>query len=224
MKKLTTIILLSLALVSCSNPMDRKYNEAKLEEDMKAIKESGKMNEQDAELLASWIVMSKLGNEDLSNKTYQQILDEAKNYKKQQQELAEKAKKEEAERADRIKKAIVVSIYGYEYVPGNDDLESYSEAYHNFKCAIQNKTNKEIKAVKFHFNIYNSLGDKIIDGYRMSFTEDKIEPMGMFQSDIQFKFNEFNDEDVELSKSKFENLKFEIMVDKVVYSDGSELM
>lgn len=223
MKKIIKFFLIPFVLFSCSNPIDRKYDESKLEEDMKAIKESGKINEEDARVLAGWLVINKLGDKDLSEKTYQQILDDAKNYKKEQQELEEKAKREESARADKMKKALVVSIYEYKHTPANSANFEF-DSHHDFKYAIQNKTDKEIKAIKFHFRIYNSLGDEIGGGYEMSFTDNRIAPLGTFQGVMMFKSNQFSNDDTKLANSKFEDLKFDIIVDKIVYSDGTELM
>lgn len=101
MKKIIVISFISLLLLSCSNPMKRKYDKSKLEEDMIAIKESGKMDKEDAEILIGWMAMHIFEEENLSGKTYQQLLDEAKDYKKKQIELNEKAKKEEADREEK---------------------------------------------------------------------------------------------------------------------------
>ncbi|MGL6125797.1 hypothetical protein [Chryseobacterium artocarpi] len=80
MKKI--LILCSfVALASCSNPTDKKYNEATMAEDLQAIVQSKKWNEQDAGLFAAWLIRSKLKGESLENKTYQGILEEAKKYK-----------------------------------------------------------------------------------------------------------------------------------------------
>lgn len=70
-----------VVLTACSNPTDKKYNEATMAEDLEAIVKSKKWNEQDAGLFAACLIRSKLKGESMENKTYQGILEEAKKYK-----------------------------------------------------------------------------------------------------------------------------------------------
>lgn len=83
MKKILIVCSL-IALTACSNPTDKKYNEATMAEDLEAIVKSKKWNEQDAGLFAAWLIRSKLKGETLENKTYQGILEEAKKYKEEE--------------------------------------------------------------------------------------------------------------------------------------------
>lgn len=221
MRKLILPFLL-LAVLSCSNPMNKKYDEETLEADMKEIKEKNKMSEDEIKTFAGWLILAKLGNKDLTGKTYQQILDEAKNYKKEQDELAAKAKAEEKAKAEKMKNAATVSIYEYAFQPANMDNFEIQD-YHIFKYAIQNKVNKEIKALKFHFKIYNSLGDALGVGYEMSVTDERIAPMGTFKGSAMFDSNPYNNVDNKIANSKFSDLKFDIVVDKIVYSDDTVL-
>lgn len=211
-----------ISLVSCSNPTSKKYNEATLAEDIKAIGESKKWTEDEAKMFAGWMLKAKLTGQDLTTKTYQNILDEAKNYKREQEELAEKAKKEEEARAERMKTAAIISIYGYEFREGNRNDFDYND-YNLFKYAVKNKTNKEIKAMKFHFKIYNALGDQIGTDYTMSLTDDRIAPSSDFQNIMAFDYNQFDNDDVTLRSANFKDLTFDIKVDKIVYTDGSVL-
>lgn len=223
MKKIIVISFISLLLLSCSNPMKRKYDKSKLEEDMIAIKESGKMDKEDAEILIGWMAMHTFEEENLSGKTYQQLLDEAKDYKKKQIELNEKAKKEEADREEKLNKALQISIIDYKYIPSNIRNNQFI-SYHGFKCLIHNKTDKKIKALKFKFNVYDVLGDEILKNYTSSVTKNIIEPLSTFQDIIYFGANEFSSEEQKLQNSNFEDLKFKIFIEKIVFADDSELM
>lgn len=223
MKKIIVISFISLLLLSCSNPMKRKYDKSKLEEDMIAIKESGKMDKEDAEILIGWMAMHTFEEENLSGKTYQQLLDEAKDYKKKQIELNEKAKKEEADREEKLNKALQISIIDYKYIPSNIRNNQFI-SYHGFKCLIHNKTDKKIKALKFKFNVYDVLGDEIVKNYTSSLTKNIIEPLSTFQDIIYFGANEFSSEEQKLQNSNFEDLKFKIFIEKIVFADDSELM
>ncbi|PWN67452.1 hypothetical protein [Chryseobacterium oncorhynchi] len=221
MKKI--LVLCGLVfLTACSNPTSKKYNEATMAEDLKEIGESKKWNEQDAGLFAGWLIRAKLKGESLENKTYQGILDEAKKFKAEKEALAAKAKKEAEVRKQKMKEALIVTIFDKEYVPSNFDVGRLDD-YNLFKYAIQNKSPKEIKAAKISFKIYNSLGEQIGDSYSMDFTDDRIAGNATFKGDAAFDYNQFSNEDKKIAAAKLEDLSFDFDVQKIVYSDGSIL-
>jgi len=157
MKNLIQRILLIFTLfilASCSNPLDRKYNDITFEADAKDIKESGKLQGDDPEILAGRIIISKLKGEDLSQKTYGEILDEAKSYKKQQEELVENERKKEEDKKKKMEASVILSIISKEHIV-TDFTNSILFGY-----IIKNKTDKNIKALKFHFSTFNSLGEE----------------------------------------------------------------
>ncbi|MDM1042148.1 MULTISPECIES: hypothetical protein [Empedobacter] len=215
-KKITFFLFVAL-LVSCSNPLDKKYSETTLEQDAKAIKESKKLSDEDLQLLAGWIVKAKLTGESLESKTYDDILNEAKNYKLEQEKLKIEAEKAEAEKAKKMTDAITVSITGKGFI------EADFQSYNTYKYAIKNKSSKTIDAVKFNFTILNKLGDEIGDGYELSLTDDKIAPNQVYINEAFFDYNQFMDQDIKIKNSKFEDLKFVIKVVKIVYTDGTTL-
>ncbi|WP_299183512.1 hypothetical protein [uncultured Chryseobacterium sp.] len=57
----------------------------------------------------------------------------------------------------------------------------------------------------------------------MSLTDDRIQPNSTYQNSMMFDANSYNSEDNKLASSNFEDLKFEIIVDKIVFSDGTIL-
>jgi hypothetical protein len=221
MKKIVIVAGL-IFLTACSNPTSKKYNEATINEDLKEIGESKKWNEKEAGLFAGWLIRAKLKGESLENKTYQNILDEAKKFKAEEDALAEKAKKEAEERKQKMKNAVTVTIFAKEYVPSNFDAGRL-EDYNLFKYALQNKSSKEIKAAKISFKIFNALGEQIGDSYSMDFTDDRIAANTTFKGDAAFDYNQFSNDDKKIASAKFEDLIFDFDVQKVVYTDGSVL-
>ncbi|WP_333661092.1 FxLYD domain-containing protein [Chishuiella changwenlii] len=217
MIKKITLFIFTAILVSCSNPLNNKYSETNLEKDAKEIKESKKLSDDELQLLAGWIVKAKLTGESLDDKTYNDILTEAKNYKAEQEKLKIEAEKLEAEKVKKMNDALTVSITG----KGFDEGEWNSSNV--IKYAIKNKTNKTIDALKVSFKIYDKLGDEIGDGYQMSITDDKIAPNQVYSNESYYDYNQFMDTDIKIRNSKFEDLKFVIKVIKVVYTDGSVL-
>lgn len=235
MKKTLFYLILSLGILSsCNDTINKKVSIETAKEDIKQIKEKHKGEYTDADFesltdeLTGNILRTVLAKgEDAAkgikfDKTYKDYLEEAKKNRLEKEKLAQEAKKMEAEKTAKMNMAAVVTIYGYEYHKANYENSEYRD-YHIFNYAIQNKTPKEIKALKFHFNIYNALGDELGNGFEMSFTDDRVKPNSTYQDSMMFDANSYSSEDNKIASSKFENLKFNITIDKIVYSDGSVL-
>ena len=65
MKKIIYSISVILMLTSCGGPLDKKYNETTLAEDIKAIKENGSVDSTDLLLIAKYIIAKKLKKEEI---------------------------------------------------------------------------------------------------------------------------------------------------------------
>lgn len=217
MIKKMTFLLLTAMLLSCSNPLNKKYSEATLDQDSKELRESNKLTGEELELLGIWMVRAKLSGKSLEGKTYNDILSDAKNYKLEQEKLKAEAEKIEAEKAKKMNDAVTVSIIGKSFDEGEWDSSNI------IKYAIKNKSPKTIDAIKFNFKIFDKLDDKIGDGYEMSITDDKIAPNQVYTNEAYYDYNQFMDMDIKIKNSNFKDLKFVIKVEKVVYTDGSTL-
>jgi hypothetical protein len=235
MRKITIFLFAAfITLSSCNNVIDKKVSLETAKDDIKEIKEKYKDEYTDAdfETLSNKLAGNVFGafltkGEDAAKgikfeKTYKEYLEEAKKERLEKEKLAAEAKKKEAEKIAKMNSASVVSIYGYNFHKADSNNFEFQD-YHIFKYAVKNKSSKEIKAIKFHFNIYNSLGDELGKGYEMSLTDDRIQPNSTFQNSMMFEANSYNSDDNRIASSNFEDLKFEIVVDKIVFSDGTTL-
>ena len=69
-KILTTLAFATIiALTSCNNPLNKKYSDKTFEQDAKEIGDSKKLSPNEAEMLAGYIMLSKLGGKDIEGKT-----------------------------------------------------------------------------------------------------------------------------------------------------------
>ena len=235
MKKTTIYLFFAIfTLLSCNNVIDKKVSLETAKDDIKEIREKYKDDyaEADFDALSDKLVGNVFGTfltkgEDAAKgikfeKTYKEYLEEAKKERLEKEKLADEAKKKEAEKSAKMNAATVVTIYGYNFHKADSNNYEFQD-YHIFKYAVKNKSSKEIKALKFHFNIYNSLGDEVGKGYEMSLTDDRIQPNSNYENSMMFDANSYSSEDNKLASANFEDLKFDIVVDKIVFSDGTTL-
>ena len=80
MRKLTYTLMLAVAFmaVSCSKTINKQYSEQNIKEDLKEIVENKDADTTDAVIIAMYVVQAEMSGEKLEGKTYQQILDKAK--------------------------------------------------------------------------------------------------------------------------------------------------
>ncbi|MCM4161276.1 hypothetical protein FHG64_06385 [Antarcticibacterium flavum] len=215
MKKLYFLPLFIFLFYSCSNPLQKEYNEETLAEDAKELKESGNLNEKEAELLAGWIVKSKLSGEDLEGKTYKEILDEARDYKKEQEELAERTRREEEEKRQLLGSVLTVAMYNKGY-----DKRRYQE-YLTYSLAFENTSDKDIRAFKGSL-VINDLFDTEIKSINLT-VDDPIIAGETYRGTYTTDYNQFMDEDSRLRSKKMEDLKVVWTPEKIIFTDGSTL-
>lgn len=81
-------------------------------------------------------IYTKLKGENLEGKTYNEIIEEAKDYKKEQELLAEKAKLEEEEKRQRLGSALTVAMYNKGYEKYSSTYSEKHESIPAFKAAL----------------------------------------------------------------------------------------
>ncbi len=215
MKKTVLIFLVAILTFSCSTPLDKKYSEETFETDAKEIKESGKLSEEDAFIMAGWIMRSKLKGENLEGKTYNEIIEEAKDYKKEQELLAEKAKLEEEEKRQRLGSALTVAMY-------DKGFEKYDyQEYLTYSLAFENKTEKDIRAFKGSISIQD-LFDTEIKSINLTI-DDPIKAGETFKGTYTTDYNQFRDEDSRLKSKDMDDLKVVWTPEKIIFADGTTL-
>jgi len=120
MQKIQILLFISL-IISCSSPLDKKFSEETAENDISAIKEE--IDSTEIMLLAGNMIRLKFQNKKLENMTYQEILDDGKKWKAEQEKieleqrkLAEKAKRKEELKSRKLSESILVSCFEKSFI------------------------------------------------------------------------------------------------------------
>jgi len=220
MKKQLILIGIAALFMSCNSPLDKKFNEETAKEDLEAIE--SKLDTAEFQLLAGSMLRLKLQEKELENMTYSEILEDGKEWKKEQekieaeqQALAEKAAKEEAERIKRLNQSVMVSCYQKGFSEG--DYEDYI----TYKFVIQNKSDKNVRAVKGDITFTNLFDDEIKS---LSFVYDQPIPAGQEVNwNATTDYNRFMDEDQALKNKDLKDLKVIWKPEKIIFEDGTTL-
>lgn len=219
MKKVL-IIFSSILFVACSSPLDKKYSKGSFEEDAKQLR--SEVDSADAMLLMGSILRLTMQQEDLTQMTYGQILENGKAWKaeqdrleEEQKALQEKAAREEAERLTRLQNTVMVTCFekGFSEVNYQD--------YITYKFAIQNKSDQDIRAVKGEI-MFNDLFDDEIKTLRFTYDE-SIDAGATANWNATTDYNQFMNDDVKLRNKDLEDLKIVWKPTKVIFKDGTTL-
>lgn len=222
--KFSKLLLIAVLFffASCSNPLEKAYNEDSLSEDLLSI--SKKVGEKDAQILVGQIAMSAFSEEEnpYIGKTYGTILKEAKErianeeaQEKEEAELAAKAKKEADERAKKINEALTVSIFEKNFTEGS------ITDYITFKFAFENKTDKAITAFTGTV-FFKDLFDKDIKNLSLTYDEG-VDANSTKNYDASIEYNEFDDANVLLKTKELDKIKVIWIPEKVIFDDDSTL-
>ena len=220
MKKQLLVIGLAGLLFSCSSPLDKKYNEATAEVDLKEVAE--KLDTTEMYLLAGSMFRIQLEGGNIADMTYGEILASGKKWKAEQEKieqeqkiLAEKAAKDEAERIARLHQSVMVSCFQKGYT------EADYQEYITYKFVIQNKSAKTMRAVKGSITFTNLFDEEIKS---LNFVYDQpIEAGNQATWNATTEYNQFMSEDQALLNKDLKDLKVVWKPEKVIFADGSTL-
>lgn len=208
-------IFATFTLTSCNNPLDKKYDEKTFEQDAKEIGESKKLDEVEAKMLVGYILMAKLGGKELTGKSYAEILQTAKDYKAEQQQLAEKARKESEEKRAKLGAVLTVALYDKGYV--KEDYQDYIQYF----IVFENKTDKDIRAIKGTLTITDLFDTEIKS---ISVVEDNgVLAKQTIKNTYTSEYNQFLDEDKRLAGKEMKDLKALWTPEKIIFTDGTTL-
>ncbi len=220
MKKISLIIIVCFGLLSCSSPLDKKYNEESAKDDLVLINE--KLDSTEVVLLAGTMFRLMLQEENLEKMTYAEILDKGKKRKAEQDKLeleqkvlAQKAIKVEQERIRKLTETILVSCYS----KGYDEID-YQD-YITYKFIIQNKSEKNIRAVKGGITFTN-IFDEEIKSFNFVYDQQILAGMEVTWN-ATTEYNQFIADDKILKNKDLKDLKMIWKPEKILFEDGTIL-
>jgi hypothetical protein len=180
--KYSSIILLALSIVSCSNPLDKPFNRETAEFDFARIVKLGLIDSSDAAIMSRFMVEHDLiGAQVLElDATYADILNEAKTYweKTSGKKLGEGIE-QNVNTAGLLKDLKVILN------PTATVLQSEWSHGIKFHIIMENTSGKAIKAVKGYFAFYDAFGDRV---YAIEFKYlDAIEANEKIEKDVTLR-------------------------------------
>ena len=155
MKPLRLLLFFLIIICSCNNPLHRTYSPSTYEEDMQAIRKSNKVSDEDLQSLASFIVLAKLSGNDITGKSYDDILDKIKSFQQNNDQLNNKNELEKEARRKRLSPFLEVSLQR------KDFLKKGNRQVLEFTITFKNTSSQKIKTISGSL-VINDLMEKPI--------------------------------------------------------------
>ncbi len=220
MKNLVFILFSISILYSCSSPLDKKYDEKNFEKVLTVLRNN--KDTATAMLIVGTVIREGMEGKKIEGKTYREILEDGKKWKAEQDKieaeqkaLAEKAKKDEEDRIKRLNGIAIVTCFEKGYI------EYDYQKYITLKFAIQNKSDKEIRAIKGSIKFTNLFDDEI---ETVSFVYEKPIAIGKQATwNGTYEYNEFRDKDVTFKSKDLKDMKMVWNPEKIIFVDGSTI-
>lgn len=211
MKQLLLLIISPLYLISCQNPLEKKYNEESLFEDAIDIIESGKLKQNELTLLGSYIVEAKLRGINLINFTYSQI------QKKSMENLLthNEPSVNQFEKREELDNFLKDETDNLVYSKSKDNKFIIIELF------FENKTDKIIISEIGSLGVPDlSLND--VKGLSALFNNG-IKSGVKKKATIKILCNPFDMALVSMKKERIKEIKFRWLPEKIIFEDGTKI-
>jgi hypothetical protein len=228
MKKLLSI-LITISIISCSNPLSKIYTEEGFMLDMVEIRESE--SEETVKNITTYIMQEAMRDalkdddkkeNNLVGKSYKELLvqaDELAAKRKEKEEQEKRHKLEEERRRKEISLKISESITFALTKKGYSEY-NYQD-YITYTFTFENKSNKDILGIKGSVTFYDIFDEKI-KSLRLSY-DDGIKSKKTVNYRATTDYNQFMSEDKKLKDTELNKLKVVWEPEQLIFSDGEKI-
>lgn len=207
---LSAIILVLLG--SCNNALNKNYSPINFESDILEIRENQKIPEEDIRLLTDYILVARLGNQDLEGKSYSGILERIKEVRKISKEAFDKHENLQLFKRQLLNPLIKVSLVQKEFIKiKNRDYLVYTVAFRNL-------TEKKIRTVIGDLSIEDLL-EKEIKSIYVLFNEE-LGAMASTTKTYKMEYEYSNESDQRIRLKNLTDLRIKWNPEKIIYGNG----
>lgn len=214
MRKLFIFLaLIAVAFSSCRGPLSKTYSPETYEDDMQAIRKSDKVNDGDIELLAKYIIVSRLAGNKLEGETYDDILDRIKTIQKNNDDLLDQQKSEEEYNRQKFARFLRVSLpeKGFSKIESKDHL--------TYTVVFTNTSGRNIKMVIGSIMI-NDLLEKEIKKIDIMLDE-PLKTGATFKKIFAVAYNHANENDQRIRMKDLIDTRVEWNPKEIVFDEGT---
>ena len=212
------IINLSLLLFfvtifsSCNNPLHRTYSPATYEEDMQAIRKSNKVTDEDLQTLAKYIMLARLSGNDITGKSYDDLIGKIQSLRQNNDELNNRDAMEKVAKRKRLSPFVEVDLQNKTFAKKNNKDVLV------FTVVLKNTGTQKIKTVTGNLAV-NDLMEKPIKNLNIFLDED-ISPGQAFTKIYTIDYNDADENDRRMRSKDLFDIRIVWNPEKIIFENG----
>jgi hypothetical protein len=179
---------------------------------MQAIRKSNKVSDEDLQSLASFIVLAKLSGNDITGKSYNDILDKIKSFQQNNDQLNNKNELEKESRRKRLSPFLEVNLQR------KDFLKKGNKQVLQFTIGFKNTSRQKIKTVTGSV-VINDLMEKPIKTVDILLDEN-ILPGQTLTKIYTFDYNDANENDRRMRAKDIFDIRTMWDPEKIIFEKG----
>ena len=209
---LLLFLFIGIFFSSCNNPLHRTYSSATYEEDMQAIRKSNKVSDEDLQALAKYIMLAKLSGNDVTGKSYDDIIDKIKSLQQNNDELNNRDAVAKEAKRKRLSPFLEVNLQNKTFAKKNN------KGVFVFTVILKNTGTQKIKTVTGYLTI-NDLMEKLIKNLNIFLDED-ILPGQALTKIYTIDYNNTDENDRRMRSKDFFDLRIVWNPEKIIFENG----
>jgi len=212
MINLQLLLFAVIIFSSCNDPLHRTCNPATYEEDIRAIRKSNKASDEDLQTLTKYIMLAKLSGNDVTGKSYDDLIDKIKSLRQNKDALNNRDALEKEARRQRLSPFLEVNLQNKTFARKNNRDVLL------FTVALKNTGTQKIKTVTGNLRI-NDLMEKPVKNLSIFLDED-ISPGQILTKTYTIDYNDADENDRRMRSKDFFDIRIVWDPEKIIFDNG----
>lgn len=200
---------------SCHNPLQKIYRPSTYEKDIQEIRKSDKVNNEDLEVLIKYIVVARVSGNDLSGRTYEDILNRIKTFQQENEKIDVREDMEKEARRNRLSSHLEASILKKEY------SNKEGKEIMIYTITLKNISSQKIKTITGNFLLNDLLGRPVKE--LNIFFDEEITPGQILTKIVTMPYHDADATDQRVRGKDLIDMRVVWNPEKIILEDGSLL-
>jgi hypothetical protein len=200
---------------SCHNPLQKIYRPSTYEEDIQEIRKSNKVNNEDLEVLVKYIVVARVSGNDLSGRTYEDILNRIKTFQHENEKMDVREDLEKEARRNRLSSHLEAGILKKEY------SNKEGKEIMIYTITLKNISSQKIKTITGNFLLNDLLGRPVKE--LNIFFDEEITPGQTLTKIVTMPYHDADATDQRVRDKDLIDMRVVWNPEKIILEDGSLL-
>ena len=200
-------------MLSCNGTLKKSYDPNTFESDLEQIREDGKVNDEDLQMLTKYIVLSNIQGLDLKGKSYDVLLEKISDARKLLSDKSTRKDQDQLLKKQKLNPLLNIQLIDKKFMKiNNEDVMQYVISFKNI-------TNHRIRTVIGDLSIRDLMDKEIKDVDIL--LNDGLPGMSGVTKTYQVRYDPLNESDKRIRSKDISELRIEWNPSQIIYQDGT---